>query len=187
MTGCGVETHTADCLCDVRVTTPCPIMGRVSDGWMFQQVAERMNAGIPWDNRTVLDVLSKVVELYDMYRENCVYTEVSDISSRAEGENPFVYYARVKQTVNELASAQTGLPDIEKILEHVGLTVDQFMTAITYNRYHAGSMNVERLQQMIHDIQISSVRKICRDYNLNTQGSGKWVCTVFRRDQGDSR
>jgi hypothetical protein len=162
--GCGVDVHPAECLCDVHLSEILPVIGRVDEGWMFRQVAERLNVGVPWDNASILDVLSHVTELYDMYRATNNYPEVSDISVRGVNENPFAYYARVKETISEIAAQQSGVPDLNKILEHVGLTIDEFMTAVTYNRYTSGTFNSERIQNMIQDVQTSSVRKVCREY-----------------------
>lgn len=181
MIGCGIAEHTADCLCDVHIGTPAPIMGPVSDGWMFRQVAERLGLGIPWDTDSVLEVYAKVTELYDLYREKYCYPNVSDISARLSTENPFVYYARIKTTIEQIASSVAGKPDIKHILENVGITPDQFMTALTCSRYKHGNCSMEKLQQMVDDIQTCSIRKICRDYGLNPKGSGRWVCEVFRR------
>lgn len=182
MIGCGVIEHCETCLCDVHVGTLAPVMGPVSDGWMFTQVADRLGLGVPWGVGDVLDVLVKVTELYDMYREKYYYPHVSDISVRLPTENPFSYYARIKTTIEELASSSAEKPDIKHILENAGVTPDLFMTALTCARYKHGDFDMERLQQMVEDIQTCSTRKICRDYGLNNAGSGRWVCQVFRRD-----
>lgn len=181
MIGCGIAEHTADCLCDVRIGTPVPVMGQVADGWMFRQVADRLGVGIPWNKSNVLDVFTTVTELYDVYREKYCYPRVSDISSRLPTESPFVYYARIKTTIEQLASSVAGKPDIKHILDNSGITPDQFMVALTCSRYRNGDFNMERLQKMVEDIQTCSTRKICQDYGLNPKGSGRWVCKVFRR------
>jgi hypothetical protein len=178
---CGVAEHSEECLCDVHVTEILPVIGRVDEGWMFRQVAERLNVGIPWDNPSILEVLSRTVELYDLYKQDNSYPEMANISTRAEGERTFSYYARVKQTISEMVAQHKQVPDPNKLLEHVGLSIDEFMIAVTCNRYELGSMDNERFKRMVQDIQVNSVRKISRDYGLNPAGSGKWLCTVFNK------
>ena len=65
---CPVSGHDPDCLCDVIVTSPAPILTDwMSDGWLSRAVAKRLNLGVPWTDETILQLLVTQTLAHDEY------------------------------------------------------------------------------------------------------------------------
>lgn len=65
---CPVAGHAPDCLCDVIVTSPAPILADwMSDGWLSRAMAKRLNLGVPWTNETILELLVAQTMAHDEY------------------------------------------------------------------------------------------------------------------------
>lgn len=65
---CPVAGHDPDCLCDVIVTSPAPILTDwMSDGWLSRAMAKRLGLGVPWTNETILELLVAQTMTHDEY------------------------------------------------------------------------------------------------------------------------
>jgi len=67
-TRCPVKGHDPDCLCDVIVTEPSPILSDwANDGWFTKVIAERLGLSTPWTDATILELLVAQTMLHDEY------------------------------------------------------------------------------------------------------------------------
>lgn len=65
---CPVEGHDPDCLCDVVVTEPAPIISDwMRDGWCSRELAQRFGLSAPWTNDTILQLLVGQTMVHDEY------------------------------------------------------------------------------------------------------------------------
>lgn len=65
---CPISGHDPDCLCDVIVTEPAPILTDwMSDGWLSRPMAKRLGLGVPWTNETILELLVAQTMAHDEY------------------------------------------------------------------------------------------------------------------------
>lgn len=71
MSGCGVDMHDDECLCDVVITDPTPIVvtDAVNDMWMGAEVCKVRGYGIPWTPDTMLEYFSDLCTFYDRWSE----------------------------------------------------------------------------------------------------------------------
>lgn len=65
---CPVDGHDPDCLCDVVVTEPAPILRDwMRDGWCSRGMAQRLGLSAPWTPDTILQLLVGQVAAHDEY------------------------------------------------------------------------------------------------------------------------
>ena len=64
---CGVVAHDIDCLCDVVVTTPTPILIDPVDGWQGEHIAEFLDLCVPWTDASILKFLTAQLMFHDEY------------------------------------------------------------------------------------------------------------------------
>lgn len=71
---CGVAAHDATCLCDVKITAPCPInVNPLRDSWEAERVhrllaADGVEVGYPVSGEGLLAFFTAQLEKYDEYR-----------------------------------------------------------------------------------------------------------------------
>ena len=64
---CGVVAHDIDCLCDVVVTTPTPILVDPVDGWQGEEIAEFLDLCVPWTDASIFKFLTAQLMFHDEF------------------------------------------------------------------------------------------------------------------------
>jgi hypothetical protein len=65
---CGVVAHDIDCLCDVVVTTPTPMLvDPVNKGWQGKHIAEFLDLCVPWTDANILRFLTAQLMFHDEF------------------------------------------------------------------------------------------------------------------------
>lgn len=63
--GCGTAQHKADCLCDVRVTRPTPIVSDLHAGWFVSRIMNAAGLEPPLQGADLLEFLELWVIVHD--------------------------------------------------------------------------------------------------------------------------
>lgn len=64
--GCGKKRHPSDCLCDVHVGEPVPIMENwATDSFMARRIIKMLGLGRPWSNEDILKLLTTQTHFHD--------------------------------------------------------------------------------------------------------------------------
>lgn len=183
MVGCGVVGHGNDCLCDVHIERPVGIINNLADGWLIKELADIYGMSAPWKSTDMLFLFSKSAELHDIFVEQNKYRPDQDVHIRGSQESFPQYWTRIKRTIETILASETQIPDVELLLQALKLDVPQFMQAITFNHCDVNEWDLPRLKNLVSDIQSQSRKSVCRQYGLNSDGSGKWMCKVFKKNQ----
>jgi hypothetical protein len=65
---CGVVGHDIDCLCDVVVTEPAPILADwVSNSWLGRALVGRLGLSAPWTDDKILYLLEEQTKAHDIF------------------------------------------------------------------------------------------------------------------------
>jgi hypothetical protein len=65
---CGVVAHDRDCLCDVVVKTPTPILvDPVNEGWQGLHIAEFLDLCVPWTDAKIFKFLTAQLMFHDEF------------------------------------------------------------------------------------------------------------------------
>lgn len=119
---CGVVAHPDDCLCDVVVGEPAPIMSNwVRDSWLCQEIVERLEMSLPWDNDKILLLLETQTELHDVFIQHQnrpiqkkVLTGRAAINSRNRSQRPEKINNERKQELKEMLRCGASAGDLKK-------------------------------------------------------------------------
>lgn len=64
--GCGNKRHPPECLCDVHVVEPVPIMGNwATDSFMARRLIAALRLSRPWSDGDILKLLTAQTHLHD--------------------------------------------------------------------------------------------------------------------------
>ena len=140
---CGVATHEESCLCDVRPARSV-IMSKdgVYDMWQGERIAEilKFDDGHKWDEASVLEYLETVLYVHDVWAEygGIFYANEADIVPLEFNEgyrnNSLVKWKFIRDSVMAVAHQHPYIPIIE-VLRRLNVTLEEFISAVTVNKY----------------------------------------------------
>jgi hypothetical protein len=65
-TSCGVKKHPPECLCDVVITEPVPVMENwATDSFMARELIKHLDLSAPWTNEKILELLTAQTHVHD--------------------------------------------------------------------------------------------------------------------------
>ena len=108
---CGVVAHEIDCLCDVVVTTPTPILVDPVDGWQGEHIAEFLDLCVPWTDASIFKFLTAQLMFHDelVIMQKSARLSESDRNQRRK----MTPYEFTEEEHNELIGRiQLGMPSV---------------------------------------------------------------------------
>lgn len=133
--GCGVATHSKECLCDVNIInklsplTDC-IRDGVADLFMGSRVCEIQGYGVPWTRDSMLDYFIDMVHYWDaLHAEQALYSDVVNID---DTEPTFTRWGNIRQTIQ--SCMDKGGVTLSGVIQHLGMDAQEAMNALTANR-----------------------------------------------------
>jgi hypothetical protein len=149
--GCGVSDHDPDCLCDVVIHNPVPIMNNpVRDMWMGPELCEYRGHGANgWTEQEVLAYLVDIVYLHDMYIAQQKLPKVEPCTP-AKGTNVINPWRLIRVQVRQ-ALAESYSSGIRSVLESLRFTAEQFTLAASTGSWHMDMDTLVQFEQAIMD------------------------------------
>ena len=108
---CGVVAHEIDCLCDVVVTTPTPILVDPVDGWQGEHIAEFLDLCVPWTDASILKFLTAQLMFHDEYIIIRKEARLSE-SDRNQRRNIKAYTMTDEEHNEIVGRIQLGMPSV---------------------------------------------------------------------------
>lgn len=153
--GCGVDSHGADCLCDVHLDTPSvPVRVRclVRDMKYGGEICEIRGYTEPWDDKQILDYLADLVYANDEMRKwsgvmehyNPESRDIDSIGRRVSD------WKSIRDTAESMLSAPNR-PRVRQVLVVLGVTAQQFTRAVTTNKFEMDDETLDEFERVILD------------------------------------
>jgi hypothetical protein len=108
---CGVVAHEIDCLCDVVVTTPTPILVDPVDGWQGEHIAEFLDVCVPWTDASIFKFLTAQLMFHDEYIIIRKEARLSE-SDRNQRRNTRTYTMTEEEHNEIVGRIQLGMPSV---------------------------------------------------------------------------
>ena len=108
---CGVVAHDIDCLCDVVVTTPTPILVDPVDGWQGEEIAEFLDLCVPWTDASIFKFLTAQLMFHD---EFVIIQKQARLSEYDRNQRrKMTPYVMTEEEHNEIVGRiQLGIPSV---------------------------------------------------------------------------
>jgi hypothetical protein len=108
---CGVVAHDIDCLCDVVVTTPTPILVDPVDGWQGEEIAEFLDLCVPWTDASIFKFLTAQLMFHD---EFVIIQKQARLSESDRNQRrKMTPYVMTEEEHNEIVGRiQLGIPSV---------------------------------------------------------------------------
>lgn len=108
---CGVVGHDIDCLCDVVVKEPAPILKDwVQDSWLGKEIVKELGLSLPWTADKILYLLETQTAVHDQYMKNR-YQPTAEMSAKMRRARSFRTKMLNQEQLQEL-----------RIMAHCGAT-----------------------------------------------------------------
>ena len=136
---CGVVAHEIDCLCDVVVTTPTPILVDPVDGWQGEHIAEFLDLCVPWTDASILKFLTAQLMFHDEFVIIQKQARLSE-SDRNQRRKTTPYFMTDEQHNELVDRVQLGFPPVAVriyALCKFGVTMSPYQ-AILFVQQHTG-------------------------------------------------
>lgn len=138
---CGVDTHETTCLCDVEpLGTLMVHKDAVLDMWLGERIAEILGYTdkYEWDDSSIIKYLETLTYVHDVWAEygGVFYPSEKDITPLQfpESWSNLQKWKLIRDSVIAAAHQHPNLAVIV-ILERLGITLEQFISAVTVNKY----------------------------------------------------
>lgn len=113
--GCGVRNHHPDCLCDVHVTEPVPVMENwATESFMIRRLVEMMGPDTLHHRTSLLELLTKQVDLHD---DLVAYHQENDVTQRARMFEESKLTVGMRMAIRQMDDARIRNNDIRQYLE----------------------------------------------------------------------
>jgi len=141
---CGVKQHEDDCLCDVKPLGSLMVSkNAVHDMWLGERIAEILDyvGEHKWDNESIIKYLETLTYVHDIWAEyGGVYypTELDIKPLRFPAlDRPWSNLQKWKLIRDSVTAAAHQHPQMSiiTILSRLEITLEQFIVAVTANRY----------------------------------------------------
>ena len=166
--GCGVPQHNRDCLCDVVIPerNETWISDAVNDMYMGPQICELRGYSIPWTSSQFVNYLDDLKKFNDELAKSLI---MDDTPLFTPNDTSRVSMEKVRNTVMQHMNQEN--PDIEKVLNLLGISGQVFMCAITTNRIPAEKLakwDTALLGEFQRDLEINTGHnEMIRKYELS--------------------
>lgn len=163
--GCGVDNHPADCLCDVHVgPTEVPINVRcLVQGMKYgEEICEIRNYTKMWDDEQIINYMNDLVFAHEEMRKWVSILEHYDPQSReVDTIGRRVSDWKSIRTTAETMLSSPNRPKVRQVLIVMGITAEQFIGAVTTNKFEMDADTLDEFERVILDgkPQISHVAK----------------------------
>lgn len=161
--GCGVATHSKECLCDVKIINPLPpladcIRDGVGDLFMGSRVCEIQGYGVPWTTSSMLDYFTDMVEYWDAFHaEQELYAVLGTDVVIDSTEPTFIRWGKTRDTIQSCMDKK-GVT-LSGVIRHLGLDCQEAMNALTANR-GTKDWTFERIDELERLIKLGVSRKV---------------------------
>lgn len=174
LVGCGVDNHDDDCLCDVVIPSPTPMLtDPVGNMWMGRELCEHRGHGKDgWTDDEILGYLSDLVYLHDMYIAQQKAPKVEQMKP-ARGADKIHPYRYIRVTVRQALVENGG--NIRLALESSGITAQQFTLAASTGSWHMDMDTIIQFEQAIMDPK-RTLGQLSDQFGLSQD-----IITKFRR------
>ena len=108
---CGVVAHEIDCLCDVVVTTPTPILVDPVDGWQGEHIAEFLDLCVPWTDAKIFKFLTAQLLFHDEFVIMQKTAGLSE-SDRNQRRKMTAYHMTDEQHNELVGRVMLGMPSV---------------------------------------------------------------------------
>ena len=108
---CGVVAHDIDCLCDVVVTTPTPILVDPVDGWQGENIAEFLDLCVPWTDASIFKFLTAQLLFHDEFVIMQKSARLSE-SDRNQRRKTTTYTMTDEEHIELIGRIQLGMPSV---------------------------------------------------------------------------
>lgn len=168
--GCGVVGHEPECLCDVRCDgpeVPIRVKNLVTDMKFGLEICEIRGYSGQWTDVDILNYLEDLTKAHDALR-------TSDIPMPSFGETIIEPVTdkrgtnRCKQIRNtvRVALRTTPRPTIRAVLGAIGITAEEFISAVTTNKLVWDMEKLEQFETVILGDH-NSVASVARQFRVS--------------------
>jgi hypothetical protein len=166
--GCGNAEHPQECLCDVVITHPTKWNADCVNGvHMGAQICELRDYSVPWTREQLVNYMDDLMLFQDALRGSII---TSETPSWYPTDTSRVSMETIRQTVAE--HMNTEKPNIQIVLDILGITGKVFMRAITCNQIpelKLAKWTSHLLSEFQRDLEENklSFREMMRKYDLS--------------------
>ena len=137
---CGVEAHDDDCLCDVVVTSPTPIMNDwVRDSWLGKEIVQLLGLSSPWTDDKIILLSETQLAVHDEWAERR-RTSGSEALKAVRAMRPNKIDAEQEEELKEILANGGTSGDLKKYCDT--------MFGIEISRSWACKLRVRLLKEM---------------------------------------
>jgi len=161
--GCGVATHSKECLCDVNIINKLPpledcIRDGVADLFMGARVCEIQEYGVPWTRDSMLDYFTDMVKYWDaLHAEQELYAVMGTDVVIDATEPTFTRWGKTREAIQSCMDKK-GVT-LSGVIRHLGLDAQEAMNALTANR-GSKEWTFERIDELERLIKLGVSRKV---------------------------
>lgn len=171
--GCGVDGHDEECLCDVVIVTPTPIGVRdaVNDMWCGREICDIRGHSAPWTTDNMIAYFTDLVRGHDGWIASNI---PQTIEARAEYDpipNSIVGWKQIRESVRQALNGTDPKPPVELVLNSLGFTAEQFLSAVTTGKF---SMDMETLNRFEICVLngVTSLAGLARQFGTSVEIAG---------------
>lgn len=170
--GCGVADHEPECLCDVRCDgpeVPIRVKNLVTDMKYGMEICEIRGYTDDWTPNQILDYLEDLVKAHDAMRTSDIptpsfgETKVEPVSDK-RGTNRWKH---IRNTVR-VALRTSPRPTISTVLGAIGITAEEFMSAVTTNKVVWDANKLDRFESVIL-LQQTGIASLGRQFGVSPE------------------
>lgn len=171
--GCGVDGHDEECLCDVVIVTPTPIGVRdaVHEMWFGEQICDIRGHGAPWTNEGMLDYFTDLVRGHDAWIASNIQQMMD---ARAELDivpNNIVGWKQIRNSVRQALQGTDPKPTVQVVLNSLGFTAEQFITAVTTGKATMDMETLNRFETRVLE-GVTSLAGLAKDFGISVEIAG---------------
>lgn len=187
--GCGVATHSMECLCDVKIINPLPpladcIRDGVADLFMGSRVCEIQNYGVPWTNESMLDYFTDMVTYWDaLHAEQELYAVLGTDVVIDATEPTFTRWGKVRDAIQSCMDKK-GVT-LSGVIRHLGLDAQEAMDALTANR-GSKEWTFERIDELERLIKLGVSRKVIAEQLDIPFGNVRGLAHLFKSKENET-
>ena len=152
--GCGVESHDEDCLCDVIISEPVSTLVGLQDNWALMSVANYFDMSLPFTPDEFGFLLEKTDKFLEQYFVKQSLFDLDGFVPYSTEENVLEYWERMKDYFIFLCRAHDGDMLPSEACAFMRLTHDEFITGMTQgSRIKKEKLNMPNLDFMVTEMR----------------------------------
>jgi hypothetical protein len=184
--GCGVATHSKECLCDVKIINPLPplrdcIRDGVADLFMGSRVCEIQDYGVPWTREAMLDYFTDMVTYWDaLHEEQALYDNTIVIDHK---EPVFTRWGKIREAI--ILGMDKRDVTLSGVIQHLGLDAATAMQALTVNK-GVTNWTFERIDELERLLKLGVSRKVIAKQLDIPFGNVRGLAYLFKSREKDT-